>query len=67
MSPPTAASSEDSLPSQDAGIAVDNARMIKSTVDAFGGLDIIVANAGWTKFEKFGDLGAMSNEEWDRV
>jgi len=50
----------------DAGVAVDNAKMIKETVEAFGGLDIIIANAGWTKFEKFGDLTGMPDDEWNK-
>src|SRR5271156_938879 len=40
--------------------------MLKTTMEAFGGLDIVIANAGWTKFEKFGDLSAMTDEEWDK-
>ena len=52
---------------KDAGIAADNVRLIKTTVEAFGGLDIIIANAGWTKFEKFGDLSAMTDEDWNKV
>ena len=41
--------------------------MVKTAVEQLGGLDIIIANAGWTKFEKFGDLSGMSNEDWDKV
>ena len=40
--------------------------MLKTTMEAFGGLDIVIANAGWTKFEKFGDLYAMTDEGWDK-
>lgn len=39
---------------------------IKTTIDAFGGLDIIIGNAGFTKFSNFKDLDAMSYEEWDK-
>jgi len=52
----------------DAGVAEDNARIVKTAVEALGGLDIIIANAAWTKFEeKFGDLdNGLTDEEWDK-
>jgi NAD(P)-dependent dehydrogenase (short-subunit alcohol dehydrogenase family) len=56
-----------SLLSQDAGIAEDNDRIVKETVNKLGGLDIIIANAGWTRFSEFKDLNAMTLEEWNKV
>jgi len=53
--------------SQDAGIAEDNARLVKETVEQLGGLDIIIANAGWTRFAPFGDLYDLSYEEWNKA
>jgi len=50
----------------DAGVTADNDRMIKAAVEALGGLDIVIANAGWTRFEKFGDLHDMSDAEWNK-
>ncbi len=50
----------------DAGVPEDNVRMVKETVDKLGGLDIIIANAGWTRFSEFGDLDAFSVEEWNK-
>ncbi|KAF2117544.1 short chain dehydrogenase/reductase [Lophiotrema nucula] len=44
----------------------DAKRAVEEAKEALGGLDIIIANAGWTKFTQFGDLDAMSEEEWDR-
>jgi hypothetical protein len=43
--------------------------MVKSAADGLGGLDIIIANAAWTRFEdKFGDLeNGLTDEEWDKV
>jgi NAD(P)-dependent dehydrogenase (short-subunit alcohol dehydrogenase family) len=41
--------------------------MVDDTIKTLGGLDIIVANAGWTKFTTFGDLFAMTEDEWDKV
>ena len=50
----------------DAGKQVDCKRCVDETISAFGGLDIVVANAGWTKFTEFADLDAMSEKEWDK-
>lgn len=41
--------------------------MVQATVEAFGSLDIIISNAGWTKFVKFGDLKATTDDDWDKV
>ena len=51
----------------DCGVPEDNARLIKETVSGLGGLDVIVANAGWTRFAEFGDLNDLSLEEWNKV
>ena len=50
----------------DAGKQADCARCVSETIKAFGGLDIIIANAGWTKFTNFADLEAMNEDEWDK-
>ncbi len=52
---------------QDAGVPEDNVRIVKETAVKLGGLDIIVANAGWTRFSDFKDLNALSLEEWNKV
>lgn len=41
-------------------------RSIEETIDKLGGIDIVIANAGWTKFTTFGDLDAMDESEWDK-
>ncbi|PSN63908.1 short chain dehydrogenase/reductase [Corynespora cassiicola Philippines] len=41
-------------------------RAVDETIKLLGGLDIVVANAGWTRFTQFGDLDAMDETEWDR-
>ncbi|KAL8759852.1 MAG: hypothetical protein Q9184_003505 [Pyrenodesmia sp. 2 TL-2023] len=51
---------------QDQGILADCENTVQSSIDGLGGLDIIVSNAGWTKFTEFGDLDALSEEEWDK-
>ncbi|KAL8694742.1 MAG: hypothetical protein Q9218_000668 [Villophora microphyllina] len=50
----------------DQGILVDCENTVQKTIDGLGGIDIIVSNAGWTKFTEFGDLNALSEEEWDK-
>ncbi|KAK1238129.1 hypothetical protein MKX08_002708 [Trichoderma sp. CBMAI-0020] len=44
----------------------DNVRLVQETVKNLGGLDIIIANAGWTKLSKFGDLHALNDDEWNK-
>ena len=41
--------------------------MVKETVEKLGGLDIIVANAGWTRQTKRGDIYDLTHEEWNLV
>ncbi|CEO60120.1 hypothetical protein PMG11_04760 [Penicillium brasilianum] len=50
----------------DAGLAQDCVRLVQSTIEKLNGLDIIISNAGWTKFTSFGDLDALTDEEWDK-
>jgi NAD(P)-dependent dehydrogenase (short-subunit alcohol dehydrogenase family) len=52
---------------KDATSAEDNERLVKETVSELGGLDIIIANAGWTRFAKPGDIYDLSLDEWNRV
>jgi NAD(P)-dependent dehydrogenase (short-subunit alcohol dehydrogenase family) len=40
---------------------------VKKAVERLGGLDIVIANAGWTRFSKAGDIYDLSNDEWNRV
>lgn len=51
----------------DCGIPEDNARLVKETVEGLGGLDVIVANAGWTRFADFANLNDLSLEEWNKM
>lgn len=50
----------------DGGIMADCKKCVDKTVEAFGGIDVVIGNAGWTKFTKFDDLDAMTEEEWDK-
>ncbi|KAF2745714.1 short-chain dehydrogenase/reductase-like protein SDR [Sporormia fimetaria CBS 119925] len=44
----------------------DSLRCVSEAIEKLGGLDIVIANAGWTRFSNFADLDALSEEEWDR-
>lgn len=50
----------------DQGVLADCERTVQKSIDGLGGLDIIISNAGWTKFATFGDLDALSEAEWDK-
>ncbi|TKA78417.1 hypothetical protein B0A49_01381 [Cryomyces minteri] len=52
--------------SRDAGVLADCVKCVRESIKAFGGLDIIIGNAGWTKFSTFGDLSALPEEDWDK-
>ncbi|KAF2635858.1 short chain dehydrogenase/reductase [Massarina eburnea CBS 473.64] len=42
------------------------ARAVEETITGLGGIDIVLANAGWTRFSTFADLDSMSYDEWDK-
>ena len=52
---------------QDAAIPADNTRIVEETVKSIGGIDIIVANARWTRKTQPGDIYDLSYEEWNKV
>jgi len=41
--------------------------MVEQTLTAFGGLDILINNAGTTRFIDFPDLEKVTDEDWDRI
>ena len=41
--------------------------MVQQAVEAFGGLDILINNAGTTRFIDFPDLDAVTDEDWGRI
>ncbi|KAF2101017.1 NAD(P)-binding protein [Rhizodiscina lignyota] len=51
----------------DGGSFADCERLVEETKKEFGGLDVVINNAGWTKYTQFGDLYALTEEEWDRA
>lgn len=50
----------------DGGVVADVQNCVQQTIKAFGGIDIIIGNAGFTKFSDFKDLDALTYEEWDK-
>lgn len=50
----------------DIGVVADAQRLVKESVEQLGGLDIIINNAGWTRFTTFGDLSDLKHDEWDK-
>lgn len=50
----------------DAGSTSDIKACVQTATEALGGLDIVIANAGWTRFSNFADLDALSEAEWDK-
>lgn len=50
----------------DMSSVVECKRCVAESIALLGGLDVIIANAGWTRFSDFADLEAMSEEEWDK-
>jgi NAD(P)-dependent dehydrogenase (short-subunit alcohol dehydrogenase family) len=50
----------------DVGSQEDCIRIVKEALSGLGGLDVIISNAGWTKFSKFDDLNALTEPEWDK-
>jgi 3-oxoacyl-[acyl-carrier protein] reductase len=41
--------------------------MVEQTLEAFGGVHVLVNNAGTTAFVNFSDLDGMTEEAWDRI
>lgn len=50
----------------DASSSSEIATLVSAAARDLGGLDIVIANAGWTRFSDFADLDALTDEEWDR-
>ncbi|KAF2461656.1 short chain dehydrogenase [Lineolata rhizophorae] len=50
----------------DCGVTAECEKLVRDTIDILGGVDIIIGNAGWTRFSTFADLDALSEDEWDK-
>ncbi len=49
------------------GIETDCQKVVQQTISSLGGLDIIISNAGYTRFSNFSDLSATNLDDWDRT
>lgn len=49
------------------GKEADCIRVVQETISGLGGIDIIISNAGYTRFSEFADLSATTAEDWDTV
>ncbi|PMD25213.1 short-chain dehydrogenase/reductase-like protein sdr [Hyaloscypha hepaticicola] len=49
----------------DMGLQADCVRVVKEAVSKLGGLDVIISNAGYTRFANFADLNDSTVEDWD--
>ncbi|KAK2749631.1 hypothetical protein FQN57_005853 [Myotisia sp. PD_48] len=50
----------------DVAVRSDCENLVQKTIEHLGGIDIIISNAGWTRISKFGDLNALTDDEWDK-
>ncbi|PKX92364.1 SDR family NAD(P)-dependent oxidoreductase [Aspergillus novofumigatus IBT 16806] len=50
----------------DAELPEDNQRIVQEANEQLSGLDIVIANAGWTRFADKQDIYDLSFEEWDK-
>ncbi|CUS09946.1 unnamed protein product [Tuber aestivum] len=50
----------------DVGAEENCVRIVNKCIALFGGVDVIVSNAGWTRISDFGDLFALSEADWDK-
>ncbi|KAF7173102.1 hypothetical protein CNMCM5623_005348 [Aspergillus felis] len=51
----------------DAELPEDNQRIVQEAKEQLSGLDIVIANAGWTRFADKRDIYDLSFEEWDKA
>jgi len=49
----------------DMGLEADCLKTVQQAIEQLGGLDIIISNAGYTRFADFRDLSASTVEDWD--
>jgi len=50
----------------DMGVMADCQNVVQKSIEELSGLDIIISNAGTTKFCAFGDLHTLTDEDWDK-
>ncbi|KAH8799177.1 short-chain dehydrogenase/reductase-like protein sdr [Xylogone sp. PMI_703] len=50
----------------DMGSESDCIKVVEETIKGLGGLDILVSNAGYTRFSNFDDISTTTMEDWDK-
>ncbi|KAJ6260375.1 hypothetical protein Dda_4601 [Drechslerella dactyloides] len=50
----------------DVGTSEGCEKLVQQSIEALGGLDVIISNAGWTKFAHFSNLDALTDEDYDK-
>ncbi|MED5454521.1 MAG: SDR family NAD(P)-dependent oxidoreductase [Verrucomicrobiota bacterium] len=51
----------------DVSLDRDCRRIVSETIESFGQLDILINNAGTTRFINFHDLDDIQDQDWDRI
>jgi NAD(P)-dependent dehydrogenase (short-subunit alcohol dehydrogenase family) len=51
----------------DVGVEAEVGQLVETTVEEFGGVDILVNCAGTTEFIDFKDLGSLTDDIWNRI
>jgi len=49
------------------GLEADVIKTVQEAISKLGGLDVIISNAGYTRFSNFSDITAPTAEDWDRT
>lgn len=49
----------------DMGKEEDCNKVVETTIKEFGGIDVIISNAGWTRFSALDDINATLVSDWD--
>ncbi|KAH8821015.1 short-chain dehydrogenase/reductase-like protein sdr [Xylogone sp. PMI_703] len=49
----------------DMGLESDCIKVVEETIKGLGGLDVLISNAGYTRFSDFNDITATTTEDWD--
>ncbi|KFX95562.1 hypothetical protein V490_03791 [Pseudogymnoascus sp. VKM F-3557] len=49
----------------DMGLEADCVKIVEESIKELGGLDVIISNAGWTRFSSIPDLHATTASDWD--
>ncbi|ODV91568.1 hypothetical protein CANCADRAFT_46601 [Tortispora caseinolytica NRRL Y-17796] len=51
----------------DLGNIADIEKLVEDSISKLGRLDIVISNAGWTRFINFADIDEVTEADWDRT